>query len=41
MAVMKMIQVSYNTHRQAKRQAKKRDMPMRAYIQFLLDRDDK
>lgn len=41
MTVMKMIQVRFKTHQQAKRQAKKKDMPMRDYIQYLLDKDNK
>ena len=39
MAVLKMIQVRFKTHQQAKRQAKAVDMPMKDYIQHLLDKD--
>ena len=38
---MKMIQVRWKTHLQAKRQAKEQGIPMRDYIQVLLDKDKK
>jgi predicted HicB family RNase H-like nuclease len=37
MAKMKMIQVEAKTHSQAKRQATKENMSLKAYIQKLLD----
>ncbi len=36
---MKMIQVEDDTHKQAKEQAKKKGMVLKAYIQQLLDKD--
>ena len=36
---LKMIQVFRSTHLQAKKQAKKKDMSLRAYIQMLLNSD--
>lgn len=37
MAKLKMIQVESKTHTQAKRQAKKKNLSLKAYIQELLD----
>ncbi len=34
-----MIQVRFKTHQQAKRQAKEHGVPMRDYIQLLLDQN--
>lgn len=40
MAKLKMIQVEAKTHTQAKKQADKKDMSLKEYVQYLLDSDD-
>ena len=39
MKKLKMLQVEENTHKQAKKQAKKNKLSIKAYIQKLLDGD--